>query len=148
MDVGDKRASFRVETGKGVEPGTYKIKWLTEGDSTPSVYAPLDSLNVVVASGRKATIDVATIPQQPISSTSVPIPITLSTAPLSEITVTIEFENEVTGVTISKKTHKFSKGTNESTFQIEIGESKPATDPVLKFTISGNDSELFAMDRS
>ena len=56
LDVGQNETSFKVSVSIKVVAGTYYIKWVKTGDSTPVTYGPIKNTVITVVTGIKRTV--------------------------------------------------------------------------------------------
>ncbi|CAG9314827.1 unnamed protein product [Blepharisma stoltei] len=138
--------NFRVAALTGTAVGIYYIDWaITEVPQTglSAIYSTPLSIMVEVCQISAATISIATIPTINIGTKSIPIAMTLSNAPASDLTVTPSFGTTTTAISINPTSLTFKQDVNVLYFQLIVSSSYTTASPSLSFTLTGTDAAAF-----
>ncbi|CAG9323210.1 unnamed protein product [Blepharisma stoltei] len=143
--------NFRVSALTGAAVGIYYIDWAV--NETPQTglsnqySAPL-SIIVEVCTLSAATIIIADIPNLIIGAQSIPIAVTLTNSPASDLTITPSFGSSTSLIAITPSSLAFKPDINVLYFQLTVSSSYTATSPTLSFTLTGTDVAAFVQPTS
>ena len=151
---GGTSARFRVAAAAGLAKGLYLIDWKvtenTQPGVTESLYTPLPSTTVEVyqPSSGQFLLQVAPIPIVLVGYSSVPIKVTCTNAPQSDLIVTLSILTSPPYLTLSPAVLTFSPDVNELFFQVQVGLEYSASSGSLLslvLTLSGTDAGAYSV---
>ncbi|CAG9330116.1 unnamed protein product [Blepharisma stoltei] len=152
----DSEIAFRVSAATGTALGIYYIDWTVvetrqDGVANNIYSAPLSVMVEVCSTPTTGTIvpTVDTLPTLYVGYTSIPIFVTLPSAPATQLIVTPSFGTTATGITINPATLTFTPDTETLYFELVVASTYATTQtPKLSFTVTGTDAAIYAAPAS
>jgi hypothetical protein len=150
----DVRINFRIAVAKSTPKGLYYVQWkVDEVRQTGVQISPYDPLaqtlvEVVSASSSKYACQIAPIPLVQRGVPSMPIAISITNAPHSDLTVVIAILNEPANVSIQPSSLTFLQDINSLSFQIVVSEDYDmltGASVVLTFNLTGTNAYLYSI---
>jgi hypothetical protein len=144
---GQQSVNFRVATAADTSKGLYYIDWTIDETTGHTYSRPVRTLVEVAAKTRhKFSIQVPALPSVPRGSTSLPISLSVTNAPATNVTVIII--PATPGISAAPSQLVFSPGVNEASFQISVPSRVAVSTSEVWFSLSGADAEAYSIASS
>ena len=139
LSKGESSVSFTIEVSASVDPGVFIIKWSTSSER----YIQPKWSCLTIDDDITYTISVRNIPEMVKGFTTVPLTVTTSAAPASDLTI-VPTANS--GFTFSDIV--LQSGSFETTYTISIDSTVVGGSYILDFELEGDNSAAFVLDFS
>ena len=148
---------FRVCAAIDTTKGLYYIDWSNNetkqtGLNDVQYNIPASTLvEVVGKTSGKYTFGIATIPNVPIGFTSVPIKVSISNAPCTDVVVSVAVSGIPANISVTPSSLSFAQDVNVRYFQIQVASNYDltlGTVQTLLFTLTGTDAYTYAIAAS
>ena len=150
LNVGEMKTSFTIAAPIAITKLKTVMLWKTVGDVSPAYYTPLQKtiLNLILSHTDIAYVTCQTPPPVPISGHSLPFSLTLSLAPVNDLTVDLSLSASLNGASLAENSVVFKAGEWKKFGEIlAVGGGVPGTG-TMSVSVSGTDMGLYTVKTS
>jgi hypothetical protein len=148
---------FRVAAAVDMPKGLYYVDWANKEEQQTGVpdiqydIPPSTLVEVAAKVAGKYTFAISSIPDIALGYTSVPVKVTLSNSPHTDVAVNIVVSGTPANISVTPKALTFAPDTNVLYFQVSVDKSYDitlGTVQTLLYTLTGTDAYAFAVTPS
>lgn len=145
LEVGQLQTTFTLAAPISITALSSIMLWTTSGDVSPAYYTPLQKTQVLLLTPTQASIICATPPSIPIGGHSLPFLISLSFAPVNDVTVEMSLSASLNGASLAASSVSFTAGEREKYGQIVVVAGGLPASGTLELAIGGTDAGLYSL---
>ncbi|OMJ89673.1 hypothetical protein SteCoe_8125 [Stentor coeruleus] len=143
--IGDLLTTFRVSIPYDTEDKDYIITWSILGETNPLFYTPILKSKFTVVKDTLEKIYIDSIMPIPRGANSLPVYITLTAGPNSDITIHLSLPDSVSGIEISNKDQVFEAGVYILNFTLSVSADVLINETSLQVLIDGTNAEAYQL---
>lgn len=143
--IGDLLTTFRVSIPYDTEDKDYIITWSILGETSPAFYTPILKSEFTVVKDTLEEIIIDSIMPIPRGASSLPVYITLTAGPNSDITIHLSLPDSVSGIEISNKEQVFQAGVYMLNFTLSVSADVLINDTTLQVLVDGTNAEAYQL---
>ena len=145
LEVGQLQATFTIAAPISITSLSNIMLWSTSGEVSPAYYTPLQKTQVFLLTPTLAHVSCETPPPIPIGGHSLPFLVSLSLAPVNDITVELSLSASLNGASLATSSLVFKAGEMGKYGVIVVAAGGLPASGTIELLVAGTDAGLYSL---